>query len=418
VPRERFLVEGGHRLEGSVRVSGSKNAAVHALAATLLTAEDCCLENLPAIDDVRSMSEILGELGVQIERLSPSSVRVNAADIRTFAAPSQLAVSLRASFLVMGPLLARFGQAACCPPGGDVIGLRPLDVHLSGFAALGADVEREGDKFVARAPRLHGGRIFMDYPSVLGTQNLMLAASLAQGTTVIVNAAAEPEIATLGEMLNRMGARICGAGSHTVEIEGVDELHGASHHILPDRIEAGTFVIAAAITEGEVEIREGNARHLDALIWKLAQAGVEVDEVDGGVLVRRRGPLRAVNAQAVPYPGLATDLQAPLAVLLTQAHGVSFIYERVFDNRLLYVGELRKMGAEMVTSGTTAVISGPTPLRGTNVRALDVRAGAALVLAALAAEGRTEISDIYHLDRGYEDLDGKLRALGAVIERA
>ena len=417
MPGDRFVVEGGHRLEGSVQVSGNKNAAVHALAATLLTAEDCCLENLPAIGDVRSMLDILRELGVQIERLSPSSIRVNAANIHTLAAPSHLAVSLRASFLVMGPLLARFGQAACCPPGGDVIGLRPLDIHLTGFAALGADVEREADKFVVRAPRLHGSRIFMDYPSVLGTQNLMLAASLAQGTTVIVNAAVEPEIANLGEMLNRMGARICGAGNHTVEIEGVDELHGTTHRIMPDRIEAGTFAIAAAITEGEVEIRDGIARHLDAFIWKMTEAGAEVDEAEGGVLVRRRGPLRAVNAQAVPYPGLATDLQAPMAVLLTQAHGVSFIYERVFDNRLLYVGELRKMGAEMVTSGTTAIISGPAPLHGTSVRALDVRAGAALVLAALAAKGKTEISEIYHLDRGYEDMDGKLRALGAVIER-
>jgi len=417
MPGERFLVEGGHRLKGSVQVSGNKNAAVHAIAATLLTADDCCLENLPAIGDVRSMLDILGGLGVEVERLSPSSVRINAANIHTFAAPSDLAVSLRASFLVMGPLLTRFGQGACCPPGGDVIGLRPLDIHLTGFAALGADVEREGDKFVARAPRLRGNRIFMDYPSVLGTQNLMLAASLAEGTTVIVNAAAEPEIATLGDMLNHMGARICGAGSHTVEIGGVGELHGTTHRIMPDRIEAGTFAIAAAISEGEVEIRDGEARHLDALIWKLREAGVEVDEVETGVVVRRRGPLRAVNAQAVPYPGLATDLQAPMSVLLTQADGVSFIYERVFDNRLLYVGELRKMGAEMVTSGTTAIITGPTPLYGTNVRALDLRAGAALVLAALAAKGQTEISEIYHLDRGYENLDGKLRALGAVIER-
>jgi UDP-N-acetylglucosamine 1-carboxyvinyltransferase len=415
---ERFLVEGGHRLEGEVRVSGSKNAAVHALAATLLTAEDCYLENLPDIDDVRSMLDILREMGVVFERLSPSSVRVNAANVHTFAAPSDLAVSLRASFLVMGPLLARFGQAACCPPGGDIIGLRPLDLHLMGFSALGARVEREGDKFVAQTPRLHGTRIFLDYPSVLGTQNLMLAASMAEGTTVIVNAAAEPEIATLGEMLSRMGARIDGAGSHTVEIEGVSELHGTSHRVLPDRIEAGTFAIAAAITAGEVEIKDGVARHIDALASKLREAGAEVEEVDGAVLVRRRGPLHAINAQAVPYPGLATDLQAPMAVLLTQADGVSFMYERVFDNRLLYVGEVRKMGAEMVTSGTTAIITGPTPLHGTNVRALDLRAGAALVLAALAAEGRTEISDIYHLDRGYENLDGKLRGLGAVIERA
>jgi UDP-N-acetylglucosamine 1-carboxyvinyltransferase len=317
----------------------------------------------------------------------------------------------------MGPLLARFGEAACSPPGGDIIGLRPLDVHLAGFAAMGADVRREGDKFVARAQSLRGARVFMDYPSVLGTQNLMMAATLARGTTVIVNAAAEPEVAGLAEMLNAMGARICGAGSHTIEIVGVEGLHGTRHRVMPDRIEAGTLAIAAAITDGEVELEEGPASQLDALIWKLRESGVEVEPTEAGLRVWRRDTLRAINAQAVPYPGLATDLQAPMAVLLTQAQGVSSIYERVFDNRLLYVSELRKMGAEVVTSGTTAVISGPTPLIGASVRALDIRAGAALVLAGLVAQGQTEISDIYHLDRGYEALEQKLRSLGAVIQR-
>jgi UDP-N-acetylglucosamine 1-carboxyvinyltransferase len=414
---ERFLIEGGHRLQGTVRVSGNKNAAVHTLAATLLTSDDCYLENVPDIGDVGFMLDIMQALGTKVERISPGVLRLNSGDLHSLIAPSELAISLRASFLVMGPLLARFGEAACCPPGGDVIGLRPLDVHLSGFAILGADVRREGDKFVARAPRLRGSRVFMDYPSVLGTQNLMMAATLAEGATVIVNAAAEPEVASLAEMLNAMGARVCGAGGHTMQIEGVQGLHGTSHRLIPDRIEAGTFAIAAAITKGEVEIEEGLASHLDALVWKLRESGVEVEETEAGLRVRRRGPLRAVNAQAVPYPGLPTDLQAPMSVLLTQAQGVSFIYERVFDNRLLYVGELRKMGAEVVTSGTTAIVSGPTPLIGVSVRALDIRAGAALVLAGLAAQGWTEISDIYHLDRGYEALDQKLRSLGAVIKR-
>jgi UDP-N-acetylglucosamine 1-carboxyvinyltransferase len=417
VTGERCLIEGGHRLHGSVRVSGNKNAAVHTIAATLLTGDDCYLENLPDIGDVRSMLDIMQALGTRVERTSSGGLRLNAGDLHSFVAPSELATSLRASFLVMGPLLARFGEAACSPPGGDIIGLRPLDVHLAGFAALGADVRREGDKFVARAARLRGARVFMDYPSVLGTQDLMMAATLAEGTTVIVNAAAEPEVASLAEMLNAMGARICGAGGHTIEIAGVEGLRGTSHRIMPDRIEAGTLAIAAAITESEVEIEEGLASHLDALIWKLRESGVEVEETEAGLRVRRRGTLRAVNAQAVPYPGLATDLQAPMAVLLTQAQGVSSIYERVFDNRLLYVSELRKMGAEVVTSGTTAVISGPTPLIGASVRALDIRAGAALVLAGLAAQGQTEISDIYHLDRGYEGLDRKLRSLGAVTHR-
>jgi UDP-N-acetylglucosamine 1-carboxyvinyltransferase len=415
---ERFLIEGGHRLQGTVRLSGSKNAALHTLAATLLTGDDCYLENVPAIGDVRFMLDIMQALGTKVERTPEGGLRLNSGDIHSFAAPSHLATNLRGSFLVMGPLLARLGEAACSPPGGDIIGLRPLDVHLAGFAALGAEVRREGDKFVARASHLRGSRVFMDYPSVLGTQNLMMAASLAEGETVIVNAAAEPEVASLAEMLNSMGARVCGAGGHTIEVAGVQSLHGTKHRVIPDRIEAGTFAIAAAITKGEVEIEDGLASHLDALLWKLRESGVEVEETETGLRVRRSGPLRAINAQSVPYPGLATDLQAPMAVLLTQAQGVSFIYERVFDNRLLYVGELRKMGAEVVTSGTTALISGPTPLTGANVRALDIRAGAALVLAGLAAQGRTEVSDIYHLDRGYEGLDQKLRSLGAVIQRA
>lgn len=412
---QRYVIEGGRCLQGTVRISGNKNAAVHAVTAALLTTEDCRLENLPAIEDVRYMLDILEALGVRVERRG-SSLVLNAAQIHTFAAPSELAVSLRASFVVMGPLLARFGRAACCPPGGDIIGLRPLDVHLAGFTALGAQVRREGDKFIAEAPRLRGSRIFMDYPSVLGTQNVMMAATLAEGVTTIVNAAAEPEVASLAEMLNRMGGRICGAGGHTIEVEGVKELGGVTHRIMPDRIEAGTFAIAAAVTGGDVTVEEGVPRHLDALIWKMREAGVQIEE-EMSFRVRRAGPLRAVNLQSVPYPGLATDLQAPMAVLLTQANGVSIVYERVFDNRLLYVGELRKMGAEVATSGTTALISGPTPLVGTNVRALDLRAGAALVLAGLAAQGRTEISDVYHLDRGYEALDEKLRSLGAAIER-
>jgi UDP-N-acetylglucosamine 1-carboxyvinyltransferase len=401
-----------------VRTSGNKNAAIHVMAATLLTGEECRLENVPAIGDVKSMVEILRSLGAEVEHMGPSSLRISAANIRSLTAPSDLATYLRGSFLVTGPLLARFGEGACCPPGGDIIGLRPLDVHLIGFRMLGADVQREGDKYVARAKRLKGTRIFLDYPSVLGTQNLMLAAALAEGRTTLVNAASEPEIAALAEMLNAMGARISGAGTHTIDIEGVHGLRGVSFRILPDRIEAGTFAIAAAITKGEVEIVEGVPRQLDALLWKLREAGVDIEEADGNLRVRGKDSLQAINAQAVPYPGLATDLQAPLAALLTQAHGVSSIYERVFDNRLLYVGELRKMGAEMTTSGTTAMITGPTPLVGTAVRAVDLRAGAALALAALAAEGETEISDIYHLDRGYEALDQKLRSLGAAVRRA
>ncbi|MBI1886717.1 MAG: UDP-N-acetylglucosamine 1-carboxyvinyltransferase, partial [Chloroflexi bacterium] len=322
------------------------------------------------------------------------------------------------SFLVMGALLSRLGRAACAPPGGDVIGQRPIDVHLKGFEALGAKVGREGDKFVAETEGLRGARVFMDYPSVLGTQNLMLAACLAPGKTTVINAAAEPEVSGLADMLTKMGARINGAGTHTVEIEGVERVRGVTHRIIPDRLEAGTYAIAAAVTGGEVEVRAANPGHLLSLIAKLREVGVHVEEGEDTLRLRSGGDLRATTMQALPYPGLATDLQAPMAVLLTQARGVSYVHERVFDNRLLYVTELRKMGAEVVTTGTTtAIISGPTPLMGAKVRALDVRAGAALVLAGLAASGRTEISDIYHVDRGYECIDEKLRGLGAVVER-
>ncbi|MEX1255147.1 MAG: UDP-N-acetylglucosamine 1-carboxyvinyltransferase [Dehalococcoidia bacterium] len=413
---ERFVIEGGRALRGRVRVSGNKNAADYAMTAALLTADDCILENVPDIEEVTYMSAILRQLGAEVEQLSTSRLRINAAKITSFEAPSELVVNLRASFLVMGALLTRFGRAACCPPGGDVIGLRPLDVHLAGFRALGAEVYRRGDQFVAEADRLHGARVVLDYPSVMGTLNVMLAAIMAEGTTTIINAASEPEVVSIVEMLNRMGAKIRGGGQ-TIEIEGVHELHGTTQRILPDRAEAGTYALAVAVTRGEAEIMEAVPEHLDALIWKLQEAGVRIRNVEGGIVVTGMDAYKAVAAQAVPYPGLATDLHPPLAAFLTQAKGVSVILERVYDNRLLYISELRKMGADVITAGQTAIVSGPTKLHGTPVRCMDVRAGAALVIAALAAEGRTEISDIYHLDRGYEALDEKLRSLGAAIER-
>lgn len=414
---ERFVIEGGHPLRGQVRVSGNKNAADYAMAAALLTNDDCVLENVPEIEDVAFMTAILRRLGAEVEQLSPSRLRINAAHITSLEAPSELVVNLRASFLVMGALLTRFGRAACCPPGGDVIGLRPLDVHLAGFRALGAEVYRRGEMFVAEAQRLHGARVLLDYPSVMGTLNVLLAATLADGVTTIINAAAEPEVASLAEMLNRMGARIRGAGSHTIEVEGVPALHGTTQRILPDRLEAGTFALAVAATRGEAEILEAVPEHFEALIWKLQEAGARLRSMEGGIVVTGVDQYRAVAAQAVPFPGLATDLHPPLAAFLTQAKGVSVIHERVYDNRMLYISELRKMGADVVTAGQTAIVSGPTHLYGTPVRCMDVRAGAALVVAALVAEGRTEISDIYHLNRGYEALDEKLRALGASIQR-
>jgi UDP-N-acetylglucosamine 1-carboxyvinyltransferase len=319
----------------------------------------------------------------------------------------------------MGPLLARLGHASCPPPGGDAIGIRPLDVHLTGFRSLGATVEQHGDIFDVRLQgTLRGQRVFLDYPSVMGTLNVMLAATLADGTTTIINAACEPEIESLAAMLNGMGARIVSAGTPIMRIEGVPTLASIEHRVIPDRLEAGTFALAAAITRGEIEIEEAVPEHLEALLCKMRESGVHVETTDGGMRVTGHDRYEAVNAQALPYPGLATDLQPQLSAFLTQARGTSTIHERVFDNRLLYISELRKMGANVVATGQTAIITGATTLTAAPVRALDVRAGSACVLAALVAEGTTEIGDVHHIERAHEDLHGKLRALGAEIERA
>lgn len=414
-----YRITGGPRLHGRVRISGSKNGADYAIAAALLTAGDVVLRNVPAIGDVRRMEEILEYLGATVDHPDASTLRINCASVDKHEVPAGLATPIRAGFLVMGSLLGRFGRAACPPPGGDVIGIRPLDVHLSGFRTIGAEVARKENMFVATAPpsRLRGGRVVLDYPSVMGTLNVMLAATLAAGPTTIINAASEPEVASLAEMLNAMGARIGGAGTHTIAIEGVRELSGVEHRVIPDRLEAGTFALAAAITGGVVELEDAVPGHLDALIAKMREAGVDVEETDAGMRVRGGGGYRAIAAQAVPYPGLATDLHPPLAAFLTQARGVSTINERVFDNRMLYIGELRKMGADVITAGQTAIISGPTRLSAAPVKALDVRAGAACVLAGLVAEGTTDISDVFHIDRAHEELHVKLRSLGASIER-
>jgi UDP-N-acetylglucosamine 1-carboxyvinyltransferase len=417
--RASYRITGGKPLRGRVRISGSKNGADYAIAAALLTAEDVVLHNVPDIMDVQQMAEIVRYLGGRAETIGPASLRINCSDVERWEVPAPMAVRLRASFLVMGPLLARLGRASCPPPGGDAIGIRPVDVHLAGFRVLGADVRQHGEIFdVHKEDKLRAGRVVLDYPSVMGTLNVMLAATLADGETTIINAASEPEIADLASMLNAMGARISGAGTHTVRVEGVSELGGCEHTIIADRLEAGTFALAAAITGGDVQLDGAVPEHLDALIWKMHEAGATVEPTDAGMRVRGGGTYRAVRAQALPYPGFATDLQPQLAAFLTQAHGTSTIHERVFDNRLLYSTELMKMGAEVLVSGQTAIINGPTRLRGAPVRALDVRAGSACVLAGLVAEGVTEISDVHHLDRAHEQLDSKLRGLGASIERA
>jgi UDP-N-acetylglucosamine 1-carboxyvinyltransferase len=413
---QTFVLHGGRALHGTVDIGGSKNAALGAMAACLLVPGDCYLDNVPRIGDIDQMAAVMRSLGAAVEWTEDHTLRLNAADLHSSCPDREVVGTLRGSFLVMGALLGRLGEAACPPPGGDVIGQRPIDVHLEGFRALGAETNVEGETFQARG-ELRGSTFVADYPSVLGTQNTMMAAVLAKGTSTIVNAAAEPEVQNLAAMLNAMGARIEGAGTHTVTIDGVQELQPVRYRIIPDRLEAGTYAIAAAITGGEVEIRGADVEHLTSFLYKLRQTGTDV--LTGEVFrVRAAGQLRAITVQALPYPGYATDLQAPMAVLLTQAQGISYIHERVFDNRLLYISDLRKMGAEIVTTGTTvAIISGPTPLTGASLRALDVRAGAAFILAGLAARGQTDITDIYHVDRGYERIDEKLRALGADIQR-
>ena len=419
--QQQLVIEGGRPLRGRLPASGSKNAALYTLAAALLTPDPVLLHNVPEIADIGEMGRLLESLGARVS-IDGTDVAIDAGGVTQSAAAPEHVVALRASFLVMGPLLARFGEAACPPPGGDVIGVRPLDVHLAGFRALGADVRREGQSFVARAPgleggRLEGARIFLDYPSVLGTVNVLFAATLARGATTIVNAAAEPEVEMAGAMLSAMGARVSGHGTNTITVEGVEALHGVEFRVIPDRIEGGTFLLAGVATGGDVTIEGAEPAHLDSLIAKLREAGAEVEAGAGGVRVRAAGPLRAVQLQAVPYPGFPTDLHAPMAAALTQAEGVSIIHERVFENRLLYVGELRSMGAHIITGGQSVIIEGPTTLVGSAVRALDVRAAAAVVLAGLAAEGETVVRDIIHLDRGYPRIEERLQALGAEVCR-
>ena len=416
--RGALVIRGGRPLSGSVVTSGSKNAVLGAMAATLLVADECLLTNVPRIGDVEQMAQVLRSLGAKVEWAGDHSLRIDASTLDESSPGEDVAGSLRASFLVMGALLSRMGESACSAPGGDVIGLRPVDVHLAGLAALGAEIVEEGDRYAVQGRSLKGASIFNDYPSVLGTQNLMLAAVCAEGLTRIVNAAAEPEVQGLAEMLRGMGAKVRGEGTHTVEVEGVDSLHGTEYEVIPDRLEAGTFAIAAGVTGGEIEVRNARPEHLTSLIHKLRECGLKVACDGDRISIGAAEKLRPVTIQALPYPGFATDLQAPLAVLLTQAEGKSRVQERVFDNRLLYVEELGKMGAMIETKDkTTANISGPTPLVGAKVRALDVRAGAALILAGLAADGTTEIADMHHVDRGYEAIDEKLRSLGADIER-
>jgi len=416
---ERFVIQGELPLGGTVQVDGAKNAALPIMAACLLTREPCTIHNIPNIEDIRSMAELLREIGAQVSFLGGGSLTIQASEITNPAPDQELMRRMRASFLIVGPLLARVGEAQAPHPGGCAIGVRPVNVDVRGFMGMGARIRQLNGTYTATAENgLRGASIYLDYPSHTGTENLLMAAALAKGKTIIKHASVEPEVVDLANFLVKMGARISGIGSTRLEIEGVEELHGCEHSTIPDRLAAGTFAIAAAITRGDVLLERVVCEHLDPVTYKLREAGVLVEEGGDWMRVVGRRPLAAVEIQAIHYPGFPTDLQAAFAALLTQAAGTSIIHERVFENRLLYAAELQKLGADIeVVSGQTAHIVGPTHLRGTTVRALDIRSGAAVILAALAAEGTTIVEDVRHVNRGYADIVGTLSTLGASIRR-
>jgi UDP-N-acetylglucosamine 1-carboxyvinyltransferase len=413
---DKFLIEGGQPLEGDVEASGAKNAALPILAASLLTAEPLELTNVPQLADIATMHALLSQMGVTVDADDHGRVSANAGAVHTCFAPYELVKTMRASILVLGPLLARFGEADVSLPGGCAIGTRPVDLHLDGLKAMGAKVSVEEGYIRARAERLTGAHIVLEKVTVTGTENLLMAATLARGRTVIANAAREPEIVDLAECLNRMGARISGAGSSTLVVEGVDQLHGARHQVLPDRIETGTYLVAGAITRGHVRVVHTQPALLEAVIFKLQAAGARMqlgeDWIDLDMLGRRP---RAVDVYTAPYPAFPTDMQAQFTALNALADGVGVVTENIFANRFMHALELRRMGAQIALDGNTAVVTGTQELTGAPVMATDLRASASLVLAGLAAQGTTEIRRIYHIFRGYEHIEQKLRQLGARI---
>ena len=414
---DKLVIEGGTPLEGEVRVSGAKNAALPILCAALLCREPVTLTNVPRLNDVRTMQSLLSQMGVAIDATTPGSVTLDAATIDWPLAPYELVKTMRASILALGPLVARAGEARVSLPGGCAIGLRPVDQHVKGLQAMGAEIDLTHGYINARASRLTGARFNFDVVTVTGTENVMMAAALADGTTTLTNAAREPEIVDLAECLTAMGARIEGAGTGCIVIEGVRSLHGATHSIMPDRIETGTFVAAVAATGGNVLIAGADPRSLTAVLDKFREAGTDITTTESTIRVRRSGELCGANIRTAPYPAFPTDMQAQFMALATRASGVSVITETIFENRMMHVQELLRLGADIEVEGNTAVIEGVSRLTGANVMATDLRASACLVIAGLIADGETTIDRIYHLDRGYERIEDKLSALGARIRR-
>ena len=416
---EKLIVKGGNRLMGTVKTSGAKNAVLPIIAGAILGKTPSHLEEVPDLEDVKTISELLRCLGLKVDAPSRNQLDIDSTEVLSYEAPYELVRNMRASFVVMGPLLARMGRARISAPGGCNIGSRPIDIHLKGFEKLGVQFVQEHGYIDGIVPEggLKGNNIYFDFPSVGATENVMMAATMAEGTTTIENAAQEPEIVDLANYLNKMGAKIRGAGTNIIRIEGVKELHGAEYTIVPDRIEAGTYMVAAAMTNGDVVIENVLPEHQTALIAKLREAGAEVYEDIDKIRVIGKEHLKPVAVKTLPYPGFPTDMQAQIMAMMVICEGRSKVQETVFENRFMHVIELNRMGANIITEGRGAIIEGPAKLTGCDVRATDLRAGAAMILAGLVAEGTTRVGDLHHIDRGYEDIVDKLKNLGADIER-
>jgi UDP-N-acetylglucosamine 1-carboxyvinyltransferase len=415
---DKLQIQGGAPLEGEVRISGAKNAALPILAATLLAEGTVSVGNVPHLQDVTTMIELLGRMGVSVTIDDKMRVEVDAGTIRDHVAPYELVRTMRASILVLGPLLARFGKADVSLPGGCAIGARPVNIHVDGLQQLGADILIENGYIRARASRLRGARLVLETVTVTGTENLLMAATLAEGETIIENAAREPEVVDLADFLNAMGAKIRGAGTDTIVIQGVERLTGASYDVLPDRIETGTYLVAGAITGGRVRVKGTRPEHLDAVLAKLREAGARIEVGDSWIALDMDGRRpRAVDIRTAPYPAFPTDMQAQFAALNTVADGVAAVTETIFENRFMHMLEMRRLGADIRIEGSTAIIRGVPKLTAAPVMATDLRASASLVLAGLVAQGATEIHRIYHIDRGYECIEEKLEGLGARIKR-
>jgi UDP-N-acetylglucosamine 1-carboxyvinyltransferase len=415
---DKLLISGGPPLAGEVRIAGAKNAALPILAATLLSEEPVVVSNVPHLQDITTTMELLGRMGADLTIDEKLCVEVDTGKLDHLEAPYELVKTMRASILVLGPLLARFGEASVSLPGGCAIGSRPVNLHIEGLRAMGADIRVENGYVRAKASRLKGARLVMDVVTVTGTENLMMAATLAEGETIIENAAREPEISDLARCLNAMGARVSGAGTDTLVIQGVDRLHGAEHSVLPDRIETGTFLVAAAMTRGQVRVRDTEPRLLDAVLLKLREAGADIETGEDWINLDMHGRRpRAVDIHTAPYPAFPTDMQAQFTALNALAEGVGTITETIFENRFMHVQEMQRMGARIRLEGNTAICTGIERLTGAPVMATDLRASASLVLAGLVADGDTLVDRIYHIDRGYQDIEEKLAALGATIRR-